>query len=497
MRGTFYLFVILMAVSGLPALAQKDTIPPAPPVLSWVNVLAGTGFVSMSWTKSPDPDVAGYIIYQGKNGIWIAVDTIYNPSAESYIDYRAHADFFPVSYVIAAIDTAGNPSPLTSEHTTNYSTTEFDACTGRLYLSWNGYHGWDDHLLSYAVYGKEGGKAWELLDSVSPATLADTLMQVIPNETYCFVVRAWHDSGWVSSSNRTCIQASMPEPPAYISIDEASVTEDNRINLQFTLDNTSPIHRYVLLRGSSPDICSDTVTFRENHTETVLSYTDIPGDSLISPLYYRLTALNACGRAVKVSAPATVIIPQGVHEGFHIILSWNPCLSYDTLEKYTIYRQTGNEQETAVADLAPDDTSWTDDIESLQYLPGNNGIYCYRIEATGRNKAQGTLQTSISQAICISAGQQIYFPNAFTPNQDGRNDLFAPVFSFAPQKYHLIIRDRWGTIVFETTDYLQAWDGKDRKGKPVIRGVYNFYMEAETPQGKVIRKNGYVTVIYP
>jgi len=486
---------LLAAVATIPAWSQNDTIRPAPPVLSLVSVIPNTGFVTLRWTKSPDKDVAGYIIYQGKNNIWIAIDTLYNPNIESFEDYRAHADFFPVSYVIAAIDTAGNPSPLTAEHTTNYLTTLFDACTGNIYLSWTGYKGWGDQLVSYAIYGKEGNNDFKLLDSVSSGVLADTLTQVIPDKDYCFVVKAWHTNGWVSHSNRKCITATMPPPPDYISVDEASVIGNNQVFLKFSIDNTSQLQHYILLRGTTPDRCSDTIMEWEKYTEAELSYTDVPEDSLKAPLYYRLAVLNECGRMVRQSLPATILVPQGYHENFNIYLSWNPCLSYDTLEKYTIYRQTGNHAEELVAELSPRDTSWTEKIESLQYIAGNSGIYCYRIEATGRNHFSWTEQNSFSATICINAGQHVYLPNAFTPNQDGQNDFFVPVFSFAPEKYHLIIRNRWGTIVFESYDYLHAWDGKDKKGSPVQQGVYNYYLYAETPQGVKIRKKGYVMVI--
>ncbi len=497
-RGLRLAAIILTLLTGsLQAGAQVDTIPPVSPVLSLVSVVSGTGLVNMQWERSPDADVAGYIIYQGKNDIWLAIDTVYNPLADTYLDTRAHADRFPVSYVIAAVDTAGNPSPLTREHTTNYLTVNFDPCFQRITLSWTGYKGWEGHLTSYAVYGREGNGTYALLDSLSPDILADTLTEVLPNENYCFIIRAWHDSGWVSTSNRQCISAVMLPPPEYISVEEASVTPENNIFLRFLTDNTSLLRHYVLLRGSSPGEISDTVMSWEDFTDAELTYTDIPEDSLTTPLYYVLAVMNDCGRVVKRSLPATVMVLQGYHQDFNVHLAWNPNLSYDTLEKYTVYRQTGSNPEEPVGTLSPTDTSWTENIESLQYLPGNNGIYCYRIEAAGRNRHGATEEKSISARACITAGQQVYIPNAFTPNGDGQNDLWAPVFSFAPDKYHLIIRDRWGTIVFESHDYLQSWDGTDRKGKPVIRGVYNFYMEAETPQGETIRRKGYVTVIFP
>jgi gliding motility-associated-like protein len=51
-------------------------------------------------------------------------------------------------------------------------------------------------------------------------------------------------------------------------------------------------------------------------------------------------------------------------------------------------------------------------------------------------------------------------PNAFTPNGDGINDIFIPVFKDGlPEKYLLVIYNRWGQQLFETTSNAIGWDG--------------------------------------
>lgn len=54
----------------------------------------------------------------------------------------------------------------------------------------------------------------------------------------------------------------------------------------------------------------------------------------------------------------------------------------------------------------------------------------------------------------------IHFPNSFTPNNDGINDVFKPLgVRIDMERYKFQIYDRWGKRVFETTDYNQGWDG--------------------------------------
>jgi len=53
-----------------------------------------------------------------------------------------------------------------------------------------------------------------------------------------------------------------------------------------------------------------------------------------------------------------------------------------------------------------------------------------------------------------------YVPTAFTPNHDGKNDLFRPLLFGKVKKYSFSIYNRWGQVVFQTTELNRAWDGR-------------------------------------
>ncbi len=67
---------------------------------------------------------------------------------------------------------------------------------------------------------------------------------------------------------------------------------------------------------------------------------------------------------------------------------------------------------------------------------------------------------------------EIVFPDAFTPNRDGKNELFLPK-GLRIESYELTILDRWGNIVFQTNDLKEGWDGT-LNGKKLPSGVYTF-----------------------
>ena len=79
------------------------------------------------------------------------------------------------------------------------------------------------------------------------------------------------------------------------------------------------------------------------------------------------------------------------------------------------------------------------------------------------------------QTIALEEGITAYAPNAFTPDQDGRNDAWSMVCSDAVKAFELHIFDRWGKLVFETTDKEDVWIGDVAGGTHfAANGIY-FY----------------------
>lgn len=75
----------------------------------------------------------------------------------------------------------------------------------------------------------------------------------------------------------------------------------------------------------------------------------------------------------------------------------------------------------------------------------------------------------------------VYIPNAFTPNGDGENDkLF--VYGAMIQGILFRIYDRWGELVFETTNRNEGWDGTFR-GKLLDPDVYDYYLQVDCVDG--------------
>ena len=100
---------------------------------------------------------------------------------------------------------------------------------------------------------------------------------------------------------------------------------------------------------------------------------------------------------------------------------------------------------------------------------------------------------SESNIIEVHPSLHVYLPNTFTPNNDGLNDTFGPL-GYGIKKLSFKIFDRWGNLIFETTDPKKQWNGI-YNGQVLQSGTYVYLIEAEGYDGQSFHKKGTVTLL--
>jgi gliding motility-associated-like protein len=91
-------------------------------------------------------------------------------------------------------------------------------------------------------------------------------------------------------------------------------------------------------------------------------------------------------------------------------------------------------------------------------------------------------------------GSEVYVPTGFTPNGDGRNDLLKPLYIGIKKIDYFTIYNRWGQIIYRTTNMQDGWDGRfDFKNQPA--GTYVWLVKATGLQGKEIFVKGTTLLI--
>jgi gliding motility-associated-like protein len=96
--------------------------------------------------------------------------------------------------------------------------------------------------------------------------------------------------------------------------------------------------------------------------------------------------------------------------------------------------------------------------------------------------------------VIVKVFDDLFVPNAFTPNGDGLNDYFRVLPMAGYTLNRLSIYNRWGTMIFNTTDPTIGWDG-NIKNKLQAPGTYIYYLDWKTPEGRSLVKKGTLQLI--
>jgi gliding motility-associated-like protein len=94
----------------------------------------------------------------------------------------------------------------------------------------------------------------------------------------------------------------------------------------------------------------------------------------------------------------------------------------------------------------------------------------------------------------IQCPEYFYMPNAFTPNHNGLNDLFKPTIAGKLEKYHLLIYNRYGQLLFSSNDLSEGWDGRFN-GIEQASGVYVWVCSYKFFDKEAVQKKGSVVLI--
>ena len=114
----------------------------------------------------------------------------------------------------------------------------------------------------------------------------------------------------------------------------------------------------------------------------------------------------------------------------------------------------------------------------------------YVIKVTTSAGCTGT-DTVVVKALAVS---DILVPNAFSPNNDGHNDVLRPILPGIKTLKYFTIFDRWGRQVFTTSNTGVGWDGT-LKGQVMETGVYVWMAMGVDVGGKVVQRKGTVILV--
>lgn len=129
-------------------------------------------------------------------------------------------------------------------------------------------------------------------------------------------------------------------------------------------------------------------------------------------------------------------------------------------------------------------------LQNPTYIYPDTGIYIVQLIVGSNEQCYDTTYGKIE----ITGAFTLYIPNAFTPNNDNKNDFFF-ANGYGITSIKTLIFNRWGNKIFESSSLNGKWNGQSLDGSPCPVGVYVYFIEVNDMFGKPHRYEGKVTLL--
>ncbi len=166
----------------------------------------------------------------------------------------------------------------------------------------------------------------------------------------------------------------------------------------------------------------------------------------------------------------------------------NPATVDNSVVTFTALEQNYDSLEFIIPSLEGERFTTNPSIVELPELPG---FYIAELVVYSNGCEQrSTLSVRVVDNLVV------FIPNSFTPDNDGLNDVFLPVFSTEPEQYSFQVFNRWGDLIFETTDWKQPWLGEVNDGDYYgTNDLYFWRMSYKGADIDVVEQEGSVILI--
>lgn len=301
-----------------------------------------------------------------------------------------------------------------------------------------------------------------------------TLNNVTTPATY--YVEAVSSAGCVSDT-RTAVQLNVDAIPPAAQITNASVCPGADITLQVQNVNTATVtYRWFPTQNGGAPVA------------TGYSFTLI-GVSAPSTWYVEGFSTAGCISATRTPVQVSLIPRLATPVATVTAISFSSLtFSWSAITGATGYLISTNGGNSFVAPSS----GATGLTHTVSGLPGNTTVSIL-VKATGVSVCETSLNAGPVSGTTLST-REIFVPNVFTPNNDGKNDV-VKVFGNYMASVDFRIFNQWGQLIFQTTDPATGWDGK-HKGVLQPVGVYAYSLKVIRQDGTEVVKKGAINLIH-
>jgi gliding motility-associated-like protein len=493
--------LLLFIIFNKSAVSYTCPPPPVPnsPVIDSVSVDPATGKTVIGWQPSSSPNIVKYIIYQNIGGPWFVVDSVFGALNTFYLNLASNPSAGPEKYSVAAVNANKEISPMSASHTTIFVRIPVpDVCKDKITITWTPYKYLNPNIIGYRIYMKKDSDPFILLRVADTADSTIVQNGLSIESSYCYYVEAFTENPTkVSTSNVQCIVPHKPRQPKFIFVRSASVVENKNIELSFFTDTSVHVTSYKIQKSDDGIGFHTIATIPANNIYPTIKYIDTVVEVDRFSYYYKIQVYDSCGEISISSNIGKSILLSGENDADAMInsLLWTEYQDRN-IQYISVDRAIeGSSDFNLLTTLLPDFIAYKDDV-SESYT--GNGRFKYYVTANLYDFYQGQFHlydTVKSNTISLNQGIKLFLPTAFSPSKPGTNSIFKPEGSFIDVlDYKFIVYDRWGKVMFESSDPENGWNGT-YSGTLCTMGIYAFYLKLKDSGNIIYVKKGTVLLL--
>lgn len=465
-----------------------DPIPPQINFLRRVTVLTTSstnGSVQLDWDFSPANDVKQYLIYRKEStSSTYSLVGFTNGTTKTYTDFGLDTRNLTYDYKMQVLDSCDNVS---IDFTTTHTTINVTAISGeeKNFISWTPYGGWP--VDKYQLF-RNGALIKDF--TASEFSYVDTT--VTCKKKYDYQIKAIELGGlneisYSDTSSAIPYKLRLPESK-YLA--RVTVQQDKAVLIEWLKTQEKGTVKYRIYKKQNNSISAWQLIHTTTSTNDT-TYLDLDVEVDKFSYAYKVTVLDECDNESTYSNEAHTILLTGfVPKPFQNQLNWTEYQEWQgKVSKYEVYRRvpSGNYSTIPIFTGTSLDFAYLDD----QLIDSDGAFYVYKIVAY--EGAGGLNQISESNEITLVQEPTLFVPTAFTPNNDGQNDVF-DIKGVYICEFNLQIFDRWGNVIFSSNSLENKWNGTI-KGETSPVTVFAYIIKVKSCTGKDIEKAGTVTII--
>ena len=468
----------------------RDGQPPLLPVLDSVSVNAA-GLATLGWQSSASSGAVRYVIYKFISGIWTPIDTVNGGNSTAYTYTSSNASSGSETFCIAAIDSCKNITILGQGQTTMFLSTAYDLCSRTANLSWSAYGNLPLGVLTYQIYCSINGGTFNVIGTSNSTTFLHPNLN--PGNTYCYFIRVKNGNQTITaSSNRKCLLAKAPSGPAYVYIKSVSVNVSNQVEVTYTIDNTKVYKGAIIFKSVDGGSIYKQIAYQPYIAAPSITYIDTEVKPTEKNYYYKIQLSDSCGNPGVYSDSSKTILLHVSNDNttiFYNTLTWDDYSMWSgNVNSYNIYRAVnGVFDPVPITNVFFGIRSYIDNVENFVKDQGKFSYYVQAVEGSGNvHGFKDSARSNIAEAY---VEVHVFVPNAFCPN--GLNNTWLPIAQYVEKTdYKVMVFNRWGTKVFETTSDTEAWNGSN-----TTDDVYVYIIEYKNARGEYIQLKGHLNLV--